>query len=77
MKDAKWDEFNELIYQWIIVIAVGSIFAGIRDYLYGMSSEKIGLDVRTLFFKSIIKKDTGFFDDRKVGDILSRLTSDT
>jgi len=77
MKDRNWDEFNTYIYQWIVVIAVGSFFGGFRDWLYGLSSEKIGLDIRTRFFESIIRKDTGFFDDRKVGDILSRLTSDT
>lgn len=77
MKAEDNDEFNELLLQWIVVIAVGSLFAGVRDYLYGLSSEKIGLDIRTRFYESIIRKDTGFFDDRKVGDILSRLTSDT
>jgi len=69
MKSGESDEFNELVLQWMVVIAVGSLFAGIRDYLYGLSSEKIGLDIRTRFYKSIIRKDTGFFDDRKVGDI--------
>ena len=42
-----------------------------------MSSEKIGKSVRERFFESILKKDTSFFDERKVGDMLSRLTSDT
>lgn len=53
------------------------MFAAIRDYLYGVSSEKIGKSVRERFFESILKKDTSFFDERKVGDMLSRLTSDT
>ena len=63
------DEFKAQIRTWLAVIVVGSLFAGIRDLLYGISSEKIGLSVRSRFFESIIKKDTGFFDDRKVGDI--------
>ena len=27
------------------------------------------MSVREKFYEAIIKKDTGFFDDRKVGDI--------
>lgn len=77
MKDGNYEEFETIIYQWMVIIAIGSVFGGVRDWLYGMSSEKIGLDIRERFFGSIIKKDIGFFDDRKVGDILSRLTSDT
>jgi len=45
--------------------------------VYGVSSEKIGRSLRERFFMTILKKDTSFFDERKVGDMLSRLTSDT
>ena len=69
MKSENWDDFDSYMYQWIIVIAVGSLFSGIRDYLYGISSEQIGMDIRARFYESIIRKDTGFFDERKVGDI--------
>ena len=62
---------------WVIVLCTGSAFSGIRDFLYAISSEKIGVSIRERFFETIVKKDTSFFDDRKVGDILSRLTSDT
>ena len=27
------------------------------------------MDIRAQFYESIIRKDTGFFDERKVGDI--------
>ena len=69
MKNGEWDDFDEYMYQWIYVIAIGSIFSGLRDYLYGLSSEKIGMDIRARFYEAIIRKDTGFFDERKVGDI--------
>lgn len=39
MKDENWDDFDNYMYQWMVVIAVGSIFSGVRDYLYGISSE--------------------------------------
>ena len=69
MENSEWKKFDELIFQWVVIIAVGSMFTGIRDYLYGVSSEKIGEDIRSRFFTAVIRKDTGFFDDRKVGDI--------
>ena len=69
MKEETWDDFDNYIFEWIIVIAVGSLFSGIRDWVYGISSEKIGMDVRSRFYEAIIKKDTGFFDDKKTGDI--------
>ena len=39
MKEENWGDFDTYMYQWMVVIAVGSIFSGIRDYLYGISSE--------------------------------------
>jgi ABC-type bacteriocin/lantibiotic exporter with double-glycine peptidase domain len=48
---------------------VGAFFSGIRDWLYGISSEKVGMSVRGRFFESIVRKDIGFYDDRKVGDL--------
>lgn len=77
MSDGDWDAFDENILMWVVVVGAGAIFSGIRDALYGYSGEKIGQSIRSRFFESIIRKDVGFFDDRKEGDILSRLTSDT
>ena len=77
MTAGDFDEFNNQLLMWVIVIACGGVFAGLRDFLYGISSEKIGLSIRSRFFESIVRKDVGFYDERKVGDILSRLTSDT
>lgn len=53
---------------------MGAVFSGLRDWLYGISSEKIGLSIRSRFFKAIIEKDIGFYDDRKVGDICTYYT---
>ena len=50
MRVGDTDELNSQILTWAIVLSVGSLFAGIRDYLYAVSSEKIGSSVRALFF---------------------------
>lgn len=69
MSTGNTEKFNEYIIQWIAVVVVGAIFSGIRDWVYGISSEKIGVSIRSRFFKAIIEKDIGFYDERKVGDI--------
>ena len=71
------DEFNKLMVEWCLIILVGACFSAISEAMFGTVAEGIGQSVRQRFFESIMRKDTGFFDERKVGDILSRLTSDT
>ena len=63
------DEFNANFREWLIILVIGALFSGIKDFVYGVSSEKIGMSVRDRFYESIIRKDIGFYDDRKVGDI--------
>ena len=65
------------IILWVGFLLTGSFFAAIKDYLYLISSERIGKKTRLYFFKSIIKKDIGFFDEQRVGNLLSRLQQDT
>ena len=77
LDSSDWSDFDSQLQQWAIVVGVGACFAGIRDALYGYSGERIGQSIRGMFFEAIVKKDIAFFDDRKEGDILSRLTSDT
>lgn len=55
--------------QWCIIILAGGIFSAISEMLFGTVAESIGFSVRQMFYESIMRKDTGFFDERKVGDI--------
>jgi ATP-binding cassette, subfamily B (MDR/TAP), member 10 len=40
------------------------------------AAQKIVNDLRTNIFRSIIRQDIAFFDRNKVGEIVSRLSSD-
>ena len=42
-----------------------------------MASQRLGRNLRQIFYESLIKKDIQFFDNNKSGDMLSRLDSDT
>lgn len=61
----------------MMILAIGSICALIRDYVFGVASQKIGYQIRLRLFKSIIHKDVTFYDSIRTGDVLSRLSSDT
>jgi ABC-type multidrug transport system fused ATPase/permease subunit len=47
-----------------------------REYLSNLASEQFVLDLRTRLFEHIQRLSMDFFEARKLGDILSRLTSD-
>jgi len=73
----EYEKINGLTLQLIIIIAVSSIFVLIRAYSFNLISEKIAYNLRHDIFYSIIHKDVEFFDSRRVGDLLSRLSADT
>lgn len=60
-----------------IIVCCGGVFTGLRSYTFNILAEKISRNLRRDFFHSIISKDIGFFDERRTGDLLSRITSDT
>ena len=77
LTEKDYDKTTTLLYQWMIFLAVGALASLIREIIFGVTSEKLGVSLRKRLFESVIDKDVGFFDDFKTGDILSRLSSDT
>jgi len=49
----------------------------IREIIFGIVSQKLGMSIRSQLFSTIVKKDVSFYDDIRTGDMLSRLNSDT
>ena len=47
-----------------------------REYISNLASERFVLDLRTRLFEHIQRLSMDFFEARKLGDIISRLTSD-
>lgn len=71
------DRVRELVIYWIIINSASAVFAGIQRFVFQLITEKIGYDLRQDLFEEIIKKDVAFFDQRKTGDLISRLQADT
>ena len=57
-----------------VIIAAGSY---VRFYLMTWLGERVVADIRNAVFKRIIKLDQSFFEVTRIGEILSRLTTDT
>lgn len=60
----------------LVVLVLQSIFSFVRVYTFALVSERGIGDLRKSLFGKIIWLPLGFFDNRRVGELMSRLTSD-
>ena len=57
--------------------AIQGIATAFRSYLFTVTGERIVAQLRKSLFASIVEQETGFFDDRKTGELTNRLSADT
>lgn len=76
LKDGDYDAIGTLCLYMLIVILFAGICVGFRAAIFNILSERIAMKLRRDFYTSIIEKDIAFFDERRTGDLLSRLNSD-
>ena len=60
----------------VAIFAVQAIFNFFRTYLLGIVGEGVVADLRKAVFSHLIGLPVAFFEERKTGEITSRLTSD-
>lgn len=60
----------------LAVLFVQSIFSYIRVYTFAIVSENGMADIRKVIFNKVVWLPLSFFDRRRVGEIMSRVTSD-
>jgi subfamily B ATP-binding cassette protein MsbA len=56
--------------------AVQALFGFVRSYLFAYASERILADIRTQIYTHLIRLPLTFFDNRRTGELVSRVTSD-
>ena len=72
---------RELIDQ--AALAMGAIFAiqavavALRYYIFTVAGERIVARLREDLYRRVIAQEIGFFDERRTGELLNRLSSDT
>jgi ATP-binding cassette subfamily B protein len=59
------------------LFAVQAVFVSIRYYLFTVVGDRIVTDLRNDLYRAIMSQEMGFFDERKTGELTSRLASDT
>ncbi|KAI3422073.1 hypothetical protein GPALN_012608 [Globodera pallida] len=68
--------FKDNILALLALVVVGAGTIGARAYLMHTAGQLIVNDLRTKVFNSVLRQDMTFFDRNKVGEIVSRLSTD-
>jgi ATP-binding cassette, subfamily B, bacterial len=71
-----FDSINQVTLALIFVLFTQSIFSFIRVYTFAIVSERGMADLRKTVYQKIIWLPMPFFDSRRVGELMSRLTAD-
>jgi len=71
-----FETINTAALALIFILLIQSIFSFIRVYTYSIVSERGMADVRKSVFKKVIGLPLTYFDSKRVGELMSRITSD-
>jgi ATP-binding cassette subfamily B protein len=68
---------NSLFTGFLGLAVVFGVSAAMRFYLVTWLGERVVADVRTAVYRQVIRMDPLFYETTRVGEVLSRLTTDT
>ena len=68
---------NRWFFGFLAAAAVFAAFAALRFYLVTRLGERVIADLRVAVYRRVIRMDPLFFETTRVGEVLSRLTTDT
>lgn len=75
-KPQYFQSINQVALALMLILLVQSIFSFTRVYTFSIVSERGMADVREAIYRKIIWLPMTFFDTRRLGEIMSRITSD-
>ena len=73
------EEFEKIGPLCLILLAVNLVAGACgfaRSAIFNIMSDRIARNLRHDFYENMIRKDIGFYDDQRTGDLISRLNSD-
>ncbi|QPJ61263.1 MAG: ABC transporter ATP-binding protein [Candidatus Nitronauta litoralis] len=70
------DLLNSRTWDLVIVICLQLVFAVLTNFILGFVANRVTADFRIEFFQHVQRLSIGFFQDRRVGELLSRLGND-
>jgi ATP-binding cassette subfamily B protein len=68
---------NESLLLFLAVVLVMALSVGARVYLVAWIGERVVADLRKAVFRHVLALDIGFFEATRIGEVVSRLTTDT
>ena len=71
-----FSSINEVALALVVILFVQSIFSFVRVYTFAIVSERALADLRKTLYQKIIWLPLSFFDNRRVGELMSRITAD-
>ncbi|MEX1240151.1 MAG: ABC transporter transmembrane domain-containing protein [Cyclobacteriaceae bacterium] len=75
-KPAYFETLDQVAIALLLILFVQSIFSYIRVYTFSIVSERGMADIRKAVYKRVIWLPMTFFDNRRVGEVMSRITAD-
>ncbi len=68
---------NQAIAGLVVLFAIRGVFTYLRSYLFTVAGERIVARLRRDLYRSLVRQEIAFFDDRRTGELTNRLASDT
>lgn len=75
-RDNNRDLLNRITLALILIFASQSVFYFIRGYLLATTGERVMADLRVKLFEHLQSLSLSFFNERRTGELVSRLTND-
>jgi ABC transporter fused permease/ATP-binding protein len=75
---ASWivNDINSIAWILVGILAIQSVFSFFRVWLFALVSERSMRDIRTALYARLVRLPMGFFDKRRTGELISRITAD-
>src|SRR6202022_173679 len=74
-KDAS--TLNRYLIGFLVASLIFGVFAALRFYLVTWLGERVVADLRSAVYRRVVRMDPLFYETTRVGEVLSRLTTDT
>lgn len=75
-KDWIFTDINSIALLLLGILAIQSVFSFFRVWLFSLVSEKSMRDIRMALYGRLVRLPMTFFDQRRTGELISRITAD-
>ncbi|AKU80066.1 ABC transporter ATP-binding protein [Spiroplasma turonicum] len=69
--------WKDWIYLQIVFFILLAIFTFLSNYLTGLLGKNIEISLRNKALENLVKQDMSYYSDKKIGEILTKIVSDT